>query len=900
MVIASIVTYSPDAVSALPSHRTAVLRLFFLSGLAGILFEVFWTRLFTFVLGSGTQSVAAVVTAFMLGLGLGSWLFGRVSPRIRNALRAYGLIELGVAASGLAAIHLFPAIEGMYGSLYAHWDYATTRWLAFGIAFAFITVPATLLGGSLPLLVRHFVGSDEKLGSAVGELYALNTLGAAAGAILALALVFTVGYSAGYHAGIALDALIGLAALFFSRSAEVQAPPVRPQPSPGPHGGLLLLAFGLSGFSALVYEVVWFRTLDFLLLGKLTTFACVLAIYLLGNSLGSLTLGRRLGPPADAIGLFTQLQWLLAILGLVSLPLLAWITRLGSRPVGIGVFLALVFASTFLLGAVFPTAARLHRGPVALFGRAVGNLYSANTVGAVAGSFLAGFVLIPSIGTRATWLLAAGVNLAIALGMGAFLRKPAPSPWPSPASGRGYVVAAALAVVLALSGDWLTRYEEHTVIRPGFRILEHRESALEDTSVAEDAAGERVLMGGPFQSGETTLTRRQTQRLQSHLPMLLAREPRDALEIGYGVGELARNIQLYHPRTLQLAEIDENMIPLADRYFAALNDRASQRPNVRVALMDGRHFLHMTPQTFDVIMSDSMILASEGSLRLYSLEHFQEGRRHLNPGGVMLVWLPINVGVAKSLVIIRTFLEAFPQTLLWLPFGENDQEGFLVGFRDEAKIDLDRWQERFQSIAASELALFGWDSPGLFFGSFRAGPERLADLTKGVTRLNRDVSPVLDFLPTESPAEVARLVRILSEADNAFIFDHLRAGESSQGLLDRLREELPRVHAADLRFLDGVDQVGGNPAVPFRQALQIYPGHRGACAWLAVVSNGFPATQAALEEAVQCQPFDVMANQRLAELALARGDLAAARSYVEHIRAGNPYFRPPPPLAALH
>ncbi|HEX4620998.1 MAG TPA: hypothetical protein VH208_05455, partial [Myxococcaceae bacterium] len=339
----------------------------------------------------------------------------------------------------------------------------------------------------------------------------------------------------------------------------------------------------------------------------------------------------------------------------------------------------------------------------------------------------------------------------------------------------------------------------------------------------------------------------------------------------------------------------ENMIPLADRYFSAINEGASQRPNVQVALMDGRHFLRMTPQTFDVIMSDSMILASEGSLRLYSLEHFHEGRRHLNPGGLMLVWLPMNVGVAKSLVIIRTFIEAFPESLLWLPFGENDQEGFLVGFRDDAQIDLDAWSQRFQSVAAPELALFGWDSPALFFSGFRAGPERLAELTRSVTRLNQDVSPVLDFLPTESPAEVARLVRAISEPDNGFIFSHLRGDPA---LMARLRDELPRVHAADLKFLDGVD--GRDSPDAFRQALVIFPRHRGACAWLAMTLDNLPPSQSTLEQAVQCEPFDATANQRLAELALARGDRAAARSYVEHIRAGNPYFHPPPPLAELH
>jgi spermidine synthase len=915
--------------SSAPPGNQAVFRLFFLSGLSGILFEVLWTRIFTFLLGSSIQSVSAVVTAFMLGLGLGSWIFGRVADRsAERLLRLYGTLELAVAASGLLALVCFEHLDGLYAAAFGSLQPLTVKWLVFGVAFVFISVPATLIGGTLPVLVRHIVQQDPQIEGALGRLYAINTLGAAFGAIAMLLLVWFLGYQASYGVALAINTATGLGALWLGRRPRAPATEEPPNPTDPPeptqpvrHARGLLVCFATSGFCALVYEVIWFRTFDFLLLGKLTTFAIVLATYLLGISLGSLAMVGHRSAPGD-LARFAGLEVVIGVLGLLTFPILASATASGSRPVGIAVFFTLIFATTFVLGGLFPLVGGLAAGPIRLLGTTVGDIYSANTLGSVLGSFLTGFVLIPAVGTRAAYLFAAVLNLGIGLALGRMAwsdRRSSLGPERPLTSAPGWlsvlaVGASVLALALALSRDWVTRYYEHAVLRPGFHFIAQKEGSLQSVMVAESDAGDRVLLGGPFQSGETVLTRRQTQQLQAHLPMLLHPHPEHVLEIGYGVGEIAHTVNLYNPEFLHLVEIDENMIPMADRWFDALNHHASQEPNVRISTLDGRYFLRMTRERFDVILSDSMILASEGSLRLYTLEHFQAAREHLAEGGMMIVWLPLNVGVAKSRVIMKTFLQAFPQSLLWLPLGHNTQEAYLVGFRDSVEVDPSSFVQRFETFAHPVLQGSGWDDPVQFLGSFRAGPSELAQLTRDVALVNRDMNPVLDFLPTGDPGEVQDLVDWLVQQDPAKVL--AGAAQRHPAEWDALRPQLAQLHQADALFIEGLNTLadhGDEPpeilmaqsdalTLPLRKALESYPAHHAAHVWLALFENlADQATslspaeqQRRLEHAVALDPSDLVALAALARRARARGDLAGEAHDLQSIARLNPYARRPP------
>ncbi len=885
-----------------------VLRLFFLSGLSGIVFEVLWIRIFTSILGSTTQSVSAVVTTFLLGLGIGTFAFGRLADRTRRHLALYGWLELGTAASALAAFWLFVHLDGLYAHVYRATGPAAARWIVFLFAFAVLTVPTSLIGGTLPVLVRHLARSAGETKSSIGRLYAMNTLGASVGSLGAVALVWAVGYRTGYHLCLLANVLAGLLALGLARAtgpapAVAEAAPGEPAAAPV---AIVLPAFAISGFSALVYEVVWFRLLEFLLQGTMISFALILAVYLGGLGLGGSLFGSRGGSRSTDLLRLACLQGAIGILGMASLPFLAHVAESDARLVTIGCFLGTIFLLTLLFGGVFPLAGALYSGPVRLLGRSTGTVFSANNAGAVLGSISAGFLLIPRLGTSWTYFLASALNLSVA----AALLLAVPERRRRFVAGGVLAALAAASLALWRSGDWVHRYYLGALAKPDLEIVEEKEGSLQTVLVLENAEGRRMLMGGPFHSGATVEPRRQTQRLQAHLPMLVHRDPRRVLEIGYGVGEILRTVLAYGPDRAVLVEIDENMTDMADRHLGKLSGHASRHDAVEVAILDGRHYLRMSEERFDVILSDSMILVSEASLRLYTLEHFQAGREHLAEGGVFLLWLPLNVGTRESEVILATFREVFPESLVWLPLAYNPYEAFVVGFRDRATIDLASFLERFERVAAPDLACFGWDDPAVFLGSFRGGPELLEELARGAEGIHSDMDPVLDFLVgVDAESMVARIL----DRDASGIFDRFDGRGAPAARLADLRERVAAMHRADAIYergrvrywsarrargwLEGWEAL----SAPFVEALASYAGHPASRIALAEIeekrgehalaAGDAEGARARFEASIARNPSGVRAHEALASLALDRGDLEGARRHAEGARVLSPYSR---------
>src|SRR5437016_159247 len=411
--------------------------IFFLSGATGLVYEVIWVRLTGLVFGNTSHAISTVLGAFMAGLALGSWKLGQRADRTENPLRMYGLLEIGIGISAAVVPLVFRAVDTFY------WAMAPSvssipggaGFIRFGASFIILLTPTFFMGGTLPVLTRFFTDNVQEVERKVGVLYALNTFGAAAGSLLA-ALVFIPGLGNLRTTLIiaSVNVAIGLFAIWLSgrsRGAESAAEQPEmlleePRPANPVADRLILLTLAVSGFVSMMYEVSWTRALSAMIGSSTYAFSIMLITFLVGIALGSSIISRR--KPAPTLRLLGLLQLGVAFGGLVFIvgylvapyALLALIRAFFySFPAILTVqFIlcsALMVFATLCMGATFPVASQLYSSKVTILGRSIGNIYSVNTLGAIVGSLLAGFVLMPIIGTERTILAGLFFNSAMAL-----------------------------------------------------------------------------------------------------------------------------------------------------------------------------------------------------------------------------------------------------------------------------------------------------------------------------------------------------------------------------------------------------------------------------------------------------------------------------------------------------
>ncbi|BBO75332.1 hypothetical protein DSCW_27490 [Desulfosarcina widdelii] len=402
---------------------------FFLSGMAGLVYEVIWVRLIETLTGGAPFAVATVLCVFMAGMALGSYLAGHVVDRLSGRgvlLSLYGLLEIGIGVCAVAVPFMIQAAAPLYQTIYSRlppgfWGCRMAAFLGFVLILA---VPAGLMGAALPVLCRFYVLRLDHVGARTGLLYGLNTAGAALGVILCgFLLIETLGVSTTLGMFACLNILIGLSCIAVSRFAAGEgsrpAEPLEPVlPNPRAKNSAFQVKmrwgvslFAVSGFCAMAYEVFWTRLLG-LVAGPTTyCFTLVVATFIVGLAAGSLLFSCR----ADHVG--HPLIWL------AGTQAAAFLTALGvSQLLGNGQFVfarldhafpshflnlvpfqaivsfGLMLVPTLFLGAAFPLVNRLCIQTLADTGRSVGTAYALNTVGGLLGSFVAGFVLIPWLG----------------------------------------------------------------------------------------------------------------------------------------------------------------------------------------------------------------------------------------------------------------------------------------------------------------------------------------------------------------------------------------------------------------------------------------------------------------------------------------------------------------------
>jgi spermidine synthase len=672
-------------VTRLDPRFTALLALFFISGFAGLLYEVAWTRQLGLVFGTEALAVATVLAAYLGGLGLGAALAGPRVARIRRPLLAYAFLEAGVAVAALAvpmALHLARALlVGVLGGRPGLADAAGWGTVGFDLvtSFAILAVPTGLMGATLPLLARATVGRDAEIGARVGALYAVNTLGAVGGAAAAgFLLLPRLGLDRTVLVAVAINALVVLGALLAARSWPGDPQRARDDRSPALEDRVeaplrppawILPALAVSGLTSLTYEVFWTRLLTHLLGGGVEAFSTMLASFLAGIALGAAVAApfardahaSRLGFAVTQIGIA-----LFSLLSFVALNALPELTPLAQRgpwvAPGLGALALLPGAAC--IGATFPFAVRLLARDAAEAGPASALAYAWNTAGAILGSVGAAFVLLPRLGFEGTLTLAIGLNLLLAVVASLFERPRAMAP--------ALVALAALALlgIAPPAPPW--HLLETTPLRPSLRgpVVFTAVGQSATVLVAENEGEWSVRTNGlPEESVQPPglpPSRHMTTRWLGVLPALLRPAGGALLMVGLGGGVAIEGVPAAI-RSIDVVEIEPEVIA-ANR---VLSERRARDPladaRVHLHVGDARAALSLTRARFDAIVSQPSHPWTASS-SLYTREFFSLCREHLSEDGVFVQWIGLpflDEELLRSLV--ASLGDVFPNVIAFRP-----------------------------------------------------------------------------------------------------------------------------------------------------------------------------------------------------------------------------------------
>ena len=757
-------------------QKSLFLAAYACSGMAALIYEVNWTRLLTLYVGHSTAAASTVVAAFMGGLALGSVLGGRVAPRltVQQCLYAYISLECFAALIAVVMPYELQVVTPLLGRSYRD-GAGGALFLAIRVlsCAAVVTVPAAAIGATFPMVVRWFVDARDHPGRAGGELYAANTAGASAGALAAgFVLIPALGVRGATLVGVAASGLAALGVLMVVRGGTGEAvaqsrprSPARPRRGPAEsyeRQWLAPVALGISGFAALMCEIVWTRVVS-LVAGPTTyAFSATVTAFIggitLGSALGSRVAGRTRRP---ALWLAAALTWAAIAASWASTLAGGYLPRLIAHQVTASpgrfrqvllryaVAAALILPAAAGLGAAFPLALAMAGTGQPRVARQFSVVNAVNTLGAIAGSLVAGFLAIRSLGLQDT----VGVVSALLILDGLVVIT-----WGRLSKNArlvGFVATAAAVAVLirvprwdrALLASGAYKYAAYlededdleSALTAG-QLLYDRDGAASTVSVKRLTGALSLAIDGKIDASNAGDML--TQKLLAHLPLLLHPDPHEVCVIGLGSGVTLGSALLHPIARADVLEISPEVVE-ASRYFAADNRNALEDPRTHLIVGDGRSHLLLSSRSYDVIISEPSNPWMAGVAALFTREFFTAVRARLRPGGLICQWAhayDITDGDLRS--IVATFSSVFPDSTMWL-IGESDV--LLVastGPLDSHIADLARrWQR--PGIAA-DLSTVSALEPFALWSLFAGGPEEMKRYGTGAA-IQSDDRMALEF-----------------------------------------------------------------------------------------------------------------------------------------------------------
>lgn len=681
-----------------------------------------WLRLLALVFGVTVYAASTVLAGFMAGLGLGSFVAGRLASRITRPLAAFGIAEVLVGITAFVSPALLEALTRAWVTIHPSLpdSLAAITVIRFIVAFLVLIVPTSLMGATLPLVIKSAVAREDRIGGRIGLLYAINTTGAIVGALVAgFYLISEVGVARSFRWAAIGNIAIGIASLLAAYAMPAQ--PARPapattaaEPATAVTAGqrrIVLWTFFVSGMMSLALEIIWFRILVVFLRPTAYAFTIMLACVLAGIALGSALAAPLLRKRGHWLPVLAVIQAVIGVAAVLSFNALTrgqaaidvatpWFDRLG-----LNTYLAPLVASSMvamlptmlLLGVAFPIGLSLWAGDDTSddTSRRVGAFYSLNVLGAILGSVLAGFVLLPAVGTRNSLIAVSSLAILSSVALAWSQRLVRPS--------LAYAMAGLAPLVFGLAAFYSVDPFDVAFERLHRReTFVWREEGAQTTVAVHDRTGSQPMrimyLDGNHQANNSPATAFVHHRIGA-LPVMLHQAPTTALVVGLGGGATPGAVARYNV-AVDVVELSAAVVSGSD-FFKDINFDLLSRPNVKLHVDDGRNFMMMGRKKYDVITADIILPRHAGAGALYSKEYYELVRDSLAEGGLVMQW---NGGdsATEYKLLMRTFLSVFPYTTLW---GDGS---LMLGSMKPFTLSQSAYEAR-----RAGFELFDWDLPTL-------------------------------------------------------------------------------------------------------------------------------------------------------------------------------------------
>jgi predicted membrane-bound spermidine synthase/tetratricopeptide (TPR) repeat protein len=727
---------------------------FFFSGATALVYEIIWTRMLTLTFGHTVFSVSIVLAAFMAGLGFGSYLWGYLIDSIASGssekdfsgksspILIYAVLEILIFIT-CALLSLGFSQFDLFYAWFHQWipeSPILLNGIKAGLAFGLIFIPASLMGATFPVISKYYVTDEIKLTSQVGILYGLNTLGAAFGCIFT-GFIFISVFGVLETALIAsfFNLVIGIGAFRIFQEDEggtfrdIKLPKISFPPLSWSRGQSLWVVISfVSGFTALAYQIIWTRLLVFSIASTVYSFSLMLAVFLLGIVIGSflvIPLIKKLNNQVSVLICLqagTGLYVLFSVFGMDILLSPPWNGYNLQNPMKVFAryfsdSAALMLVPTILLGMNFPLLIRMVSGGFRDIGKGTGQVYAFNTLGAIIGSLLAGFIFLPFLKTANSLVFISSLNLFTALVLfysGDYLTSVA----------RKGLTAVFAGVIIFLNFSIPQDILKPFFLRDGVaqrddkKLLFFNEGLTSTVSVFEDnygildPAAKRLVTNGISMSASNYIASRY-MKLLAHIPILLSDDPKDVLVICYGTGQTT-GIAGIHPKvnSVDSVELSTSVVKASFVFKEENHDAVNNKPKVNIIFQDGRNHLLTTKKLYDVVTGEPPPPRTAFTVNLYTKDYYELIKKRLKKGGIVAQWVPLHSQSGKEIDMhLQTFLEVFPNSMAWLPVAN---ELLLIGSDQPINIDYERLKSRMSDpVIKKALSDIAIDSPASLLGN---------------------------------------------------------------------------------------------------------------------------------------------------------------------------------------